>query len=298
MKSFKKIEPPTILKHSLFVFLCALCIYPLLLVLGISFSDELEIARNGFSIFPTKISTRAYEFLFTSADTVIRAYLLTIFVTIIGTILSTMMIAMFAYPLSRKDFGPRKVFNGAIVLTLLFSGGLIPWFIVCVNILHINDTILALILPYLMSPWYVVIMRTFFKSSIPDSIIESAKMDGAGELRIFFRIVIQLAAPGMATIALFNTIVYWNDYWINMTLINDPNLFNLQFLMYRVQANIQYLSANAGNLGTAAAEVARNLPSRSAQMAMTVIAIGPIVLAYPFFQRFFVQGITIGSLKE
>jgi len=141
-------------------------------------------------------------------------------------------------------------------------------------------------------------MRTFFKTSIPDSIIESAKLDGASELRIFFSIVIHLAAPGMATIALFSTIVYWNDYWINLTLINDPALQNLQFLMYRVQANIQYLSANAGNLGTAAAEVARNLPSRSAQMAMTVISIGPIILAYPFFQRYFVKGITIGSIKE
>jgi putative aldouronate transport system permease protein len=181
---------------------------------------------------------------------------------------------------------------------MLFSGGLIPWFMVCVNVLHINDTVLALILPYLMSPWYVVIMRTFFKSSIPDSIVESAKMDGAGELKIFFSIVIHLAAPGMATIALFNTITYWNDYWINMTLVNDPMLYNLQFLMMRVQMNIQYLSANAANLGAASAEIVRNLPSRSAQMAMTIITIGPIVLAYPFFQRFFVKGITIGSLKE
>jgi putative aldouronate transport system permease protein len=288
----------TKIKHFAFLLVCFLCLYPVALVLGVSLSDELEIAKHGFSVIPAQLSLRAYEFIFTSADSILRAYGLTIFVTFVGTILSTLIISLFAYPLSRKDFRHRKIFNRMIVLTLLFSGGLIPWFMVCVNVLHINDTVLALILPYLMSPWYVVIMRTFFKSSISDSLIESAKMDGAGEWRIFFSIVIHVAAPGMATIALFNTIVYWNDYWINMTLINDPNLQNLQYLMYRVQVNIQYLSANAGNLGTAAAEVARNLPSRSAQMAMTIISIGPIVLAYPFFQRFFVKGITVGSLKE
>jgi len=298
MSAIKSFDLPKTAKHLVYLLICGLCIYPLALVLGISFSDELEIAKSGFNIIPAKFSLRAYEFLFTSAESVMRAYGLTIFVTAVGTVLSTLFIALFAYPLSRKDFAERKFFNGMIVLTLLFSGGLIPWFIVCVNVLHINDTILALILPYLMNPWYVVIMRTFFKTSIPDSIIESAKLDGASELRIFFSIVIHLAAPGMATIALFSTIVYWNDYWINLTLINDPALQNLQFLMYRVQANIQYLSANAGNLGTAAAEVARNLPSRSAQMAMTVISIGPIILAYPFFQRYFVKGITIGSIKE
>ncbi len=298
MSTSKRIDLPTVAKHAAFLLICFLCLYPLALVLGISFSDELEIAKTGFSAIPAKFSTKAYEFLFTSADTVIRAYALTIFVTVVGTAVSTLIIAMFAYPLSRKDFRQRKFFNGTIILTMLFSGGLIPWFMVCVNVLHINDTIFALILPYLMSPWYVVIMRTFFKSSIPDSIIESAKMDGAGELRIFFSIVIHLAAPGMATIALFTTITYWNDYWINMTLVNDPMLYNLQFLMMRVQMNIQYLSANAANLGAASAEIVRNLPSRSAQMAMTIITIGPIVLAYPFFQRFFVKGITIGSLKE
>jgi putative aldouronate transport system permease protein len=298
MVARKRFDLTTIAKHTTFLVLCFLCLYPLALVLGISFSDELEIAKSGFSAIPVKFSTKAYEFLFTSADTVIRAYALTIFVTVVGTAVSTLIIAMFAYPLSRKDFRERKFFNGTIILTMLFSGGLIPWFMVCVNVLHINDTVLALILPYLMSPWYVVIMRTFFKSSIPDSIVESAKMDGAGELKIFFSIVIHLAAPGMATIALFNTITYWNDYWINMTLVNDPMLYNLQFLMMRVQMNIQYLSANAANLGAASAEIVRNLPSRSAQMAMTIITIGPIVLAYPFFQRFFVKGITIGSLKE
>jgi len=298
MVARKRFDLTTIAKHTTFLVLCCLCLYPLALVLGISFSDELEIAKSGFSAIPLKFSTKAYEFLFISADTVIRAYALTIFVTVVGTAVSTLIIAMFAYPLSRKDFRERKFFNGTIILTMLFSGGLIPWFMVCVNVLHINDTVLALILPYLMSPWYVVIMRTFFKSSIPDSIVESAKMDGAGELKIFFSIVIHLAAPGMATIALFNTITYWNDYWINMTLVNDPMLYNLQFLMMRVQMNIQYLSANAANLGAASAEIVRNLPSRSAQMAMTIITIGPIVLAYPFFQRFFVKGITIGSLKE
>jgi putative aldouronate transport system permease protein len=174
----------------------------------------------------------------------------------------------------------------------------VPWYVLCVNVLHLRNNVWALFLPYLMNAWYVLIMRTFYKTNVPDSIIESAKMDGAGEYTIFFRIVVHLAKPGLATIALFNTIVFWNDWWLPLMLVNDPQWFNLQFLMYRVQSNIQYLSSMAGNIQGVSADILKRLPSRSAQMAMCILSIGPIVMAYPFFQKYFVKGITIGSLKE
>ena len=181
---------------------------------------------------------------------------------------------------------------------MLFFGGLVPWYIVCVKLLGLRNNLWALFLPYLMNAWYVLIMRTFYKDNVSQSIIESAKMDGAGEYTIFFRIVIHLAKPGIATIALFHTICFWNDWWLPLMLVNNPKWYNLQYLMYRVQSNIQYLSSMAGNLSGVSSEILRALPSRTAQMAMCVLSIGPIVLAYPFFQKYIIKGITIGSLKE
>ena len=287
-----------IVVHVIFVLICFLCVYPLLLVLGISFSDETSIAIHGFSLIPPKTSNDAYRFVLRESNALVRAYLITIVVTVVGTLVATLTVALYAYPLSRKDFKYRRFFAFVAFFTMLFSGGLVPWYMVCVNVLKLRNNIWALILPYTMNAWYVLIMRTFYKTNVPDSIIESAKMDGAGEYTIFFRIIIHLAKPGIATIALFNTIVYWNDWWLPLMLVNDPAWFNLQYLMYRVQVNIQYLSSMAGSLSGVSADILRRLPSRTAQMAMCILSIGPIVFAYPFFQKYFVKGITIGSLKE
>lgn len=284
--------------HLIFILVCFLCLYPLALVIGISFSDETSIAIDGFHLIPRVFSTNAYRFVLKEGSAILRAYGVTILVTVLGTLASTLCIALYAYPLSRPDFRWRKQFSAFVFFTMLFSGGLVPWYIVCVRFLHLRNNLWALFLPYLMNAWYVLIMRTFYKDNVPQSIIESAKMDGAGEYTIFFRIVIHLAKPGIATIALFNTICFWNDWWLPLMLVNDPEWFNLQYLMYRVQINIQYLSSMAGNLSGVSAEILRTLPSRTAQMAMCVLSIGPIVLAYPFFQKYIVKGITIGSLKE
>ncbi len=286
-----------VLTHVVFVVVCIICLYPLALVIGISFSDESAIAIHGFKLLPTKSSLVAYDFVLKQSDAIARAYVITIIVTVLGTVLSTLVIALYAYPLSRKDFAQRKFFSFIAFFTMLFSGGLVPWYMVCVFVLHLRNNLWALFLPYTMNAWYVLIMRTFYKTNVPDSIIESARIDGAGEYTIFFRIIVSLAKPGLATIALFNTIVFWNDWWLPLMLVNDPAWFNLQYLMYRVQVNIQYLSSMAGNTNVAG-EILRRLPSRTAQMAMCVLSIGPIVLAYPFFQKYFVKGITIGSLKE
>lgn len=287
-----------IVTHLLFIIIVILCLYPLALVIGISFTEETTLAIHGFKLVPLKTSLNAYTFVLKESDAILRAYGVTLLVTVMGTLASTLVIALYAYALSRKDFRGRKFFSFIAFFTLLFSGGLVPWYMLCVNVLHLRNNIWALFLPYLMNAWYVLIMRTFYKTNVPDSIIESAKMDGAGEYTIFFRIVIHLAKPGLATIALFNTIVFWNDWWLPLMLVNDPKWFNLQFLMYRVQSNIQYLSSMAGNIQGATADILKRLPSRSAQMAMCILSIGPIVMAYPFFQKYFVKGITIGSLKE
>jgi putative aldouronate transport system permease protein len=275
-----------------------MCVYPLLLVLGISFSEETSLAIRGFRLIPAKTSLDAYTFVLkTGGDAVIRAYVITILATASGAFFGTLTVALYAYALSRKDFRGRKFFSFFVFFTMLFNAGLAPWYIVCMNV-GLRNTFFALFVPYLMNGWHVLILRTFFKTNISDSIVESAKMDGAGEYTIFFRIIIHVAKPGLATIALFTTIWLWNDWWLPAILVTDPKWYNIQYLMYRVQSNIQYLSSMAGSLSGVSAEILRRLPSWSAQMAMAVLSIGPIVFAYPFFQRYFVKGITLGSLKE
>ena len=291
----KIVRPGQVVSHIIFVIITIICVYPLILVFAISFSDEQSIAVNGFRLIPQQLSLNAYSYMLYDSSTLVRAYFLTIIVTVVGTLASTLVIALYAYPLSRKDFRQKKGFSFFVFFTLLFSGGLVPWFVVC-KAIGLSNNLWALFVPYLMNAWYVLIMRVFFKTNVPDSIIESAKIDGAGEYTIFFRIIIYLAMPGLATIALFNAVGFWNDWWLPLMLVTKPEWYNLQYLMYRVQTNITYLSTTTagGHMG----EILAHLPSRTAQMAMCVLTIGPIILAYPFFQRFFVKGITLGSLKE
>ncbi|HET6486555.1 MAG TPA: carbohydrate ABC transporter permease [Spirochaetia bacterium] len=280
-----------------FAIYSALCIAPLLLVVAVSFTDEKTVYREGYKYIPSKLSLAAYKFVFTNVDQVMHAYGVTILVTVVGTLASLLFTAMLAYVLSRKDFRYRKALAFYVFFTILFSGGFVPWYVICVRVLHIKDTLWALILPYLINGWYVIILRTFFASNIPDEILESARIDGAGELRTFFQIVTPLAIPGLATIGLFNVLTYWNDWWLPLTLINNDRLYNLQYLMYKVELDIQYLKMARQSMGALALKELMSIPSETSRMAMAVIAIGPIVLAYPFFQRYFVRGLTIGALK-
>lgn len=180
---------------------------------------------------------------------------------------------------------------------MLFNGGLVPWYIVCVMFLHLKNTILALILPYLVNAWYVILMRTFYLSSISDAILESAKIDGASETRIFFQIVTPLSLPGLATIGLFSTLTYWNDWWLPLMLITDEKLVNLQYLMYKIQSSVNFLIVAAGRIGNRSGVILQNIPSETTRMAICILVIGPIVLAYPFFQKYFVRGLMVGALK-
>jgi putative aldouronate transport system permease protein len=291
-------KPANAVLNFAFIIYSLLCIIPLFLVLAVSFSDEISIAKDGYKFIPEKFSTAAYHYLFLNSKAIITAYGVTIFATVVGSVLSIVVIALYAYPLSRKDFKYRNLFTFIVFFTMLFSGGLVPWYLVCTRILHIQDTIWALIIPYLMNGWYVLIMRTFFSTTIPDSIIEAAKIDGAGEFRIFAVIVIPLAKPVIATIALFNTIFYWNDWWLPLMLLKTKdNLANLQFTMYKITTNIQYLTQIAPNAAAQSGNTVAMMPSETARMAMCVLAVGPIIIAYPFFQKYFVKGLTIGGVK-
>jgi len=297
LRDCTKINRTADIALNILMILCTIaCVLPLLIVFSASITDEKAVTMYGYSLFPRNLSLEAYKYIFKDIMVILRAYGVTVFVTVVGSALSLVIIALYAYPISRKDFKYRNVFTFIAFLTMLFNGGLVPWYMVYVNVLHIDDTIMALILPYLMTPLYVLIMRTFFITTIPDGIIEAARIDGAGELQTFVWIVLPLAKPVLATIGLFNLLTYWNDWYAPLLFINNEKLFNLQYLMYRVDKAIIYLSNNAGSINNAT-QIMANLPTQTARMAMAVVAIGPIILAYPFFQKYFVEGLTIGSIK-
>lgn len=298
MKSHSKTG--TIIINAVFLLYALACIIPLLLVFSISFSDETSILANGYKLFPEVFSVKAYEVLFRDFDQILYSYGISIFVTVVGTIGGVALTAFYAYPLSRRDLPYRNGFAFFIFFTMLFGGGLVPWYLVYVNILDLKNTVWVLIIPLLMSPFFVLVMRTFFSNSIPTSILESARIDGAGELRIFASIVLPLSLPVLATVALFSTLNYWNDWYLSMIFISDNKTISLQYLMYRTLLDIQFLTSNsniASQISSAGGASVLDLPNKTLQMAMAVVGIGPIVLAYPFFQRYFVKGLTVGAVK-
>lgn len=297
LSKVKKFNKENFFLTILFILLSACILYPILLVIGISFSSENSLVTDGYRLIPKEFSLAAYEYIWESKETVLRAYGITIFVTVFGAICSVLVVSMYAYPLSRKDLKHRKKFAFIVLFTMLFHGGMVPWYIVCTQVLHIQNTIWALILPYIVDAWNVLIMRTFFMTTIPAALIEAAKIEGAGEIKIFFKVVLPLSLPGLATIGLFSTLKYWNDWYLPLMLTTRPALQNLQFLLQSMIANIQMLSQNSQYMGGASEQLA-NMPIEGARMALCVISIGPIVLAYPLLQRYFISGLTVGAVKE
>ncbi len=277
----------------IFFITAIMCVYPLLLVLAVSFTDETQIAMAGYTIFPEKISFAAYAFIAKNMLAITRAYGITIIVTLVGSLLGLLIMALYAYPLSRDDFKYKGFFNFIAVVTMMFSGGLVPIYMVYVRVLGLKDNILALILTGLFSAYYVMIIRTFYRQNVSKSLIEAAQIDGAGEFKIFFQIVLPLAKPALATVLMFSMLVYWNDWYSPLLYITKMELYNLQYLMYQVQAKIANLTRIANS-----AEAVKDIPSEAARMAMAIVAIGPIILCYPFFQRYFEKGITLGGVKE
>lgn len=279
-------------------FLSLMCVAPLLLIIGISFTDEKTLILHGYNLIPRKFSTYAYQFIFETGKQILRSYGVTIFVTVVGTILSVLTISMFAYVLSRNDFKFRGFFSFLIFFTMLFNGGLVSTYLIVVNVLHLKDTIWVMILPYMVNAWWVLILRTYISSNIPVSLIESAKIDGAGEFPIFFRIVFPLALPGIITIALFCTLQYWNDWWLALLYINNPDLAPLSYLLYKIQTAMQYLLQNSSSMsGGYATDILSRMPTESARMAMVVVGVGPVIVLFPFFQKYLIKGLTVGAIK-
>ena len=292
----KKITISKVVIHLIFILLSLTCLIPLLLVLSISFTDEQSIVMNGYHMFPQVFSVSAYNYVFTGASSVLNAYGVTIFVTVVGTFFHLLVTSMLAYALTREEVTWRNKISLLIYLPILFNGGMIPTYITMTRTLHLKNTIWVLVVIYLFSAMNVIIMRNFF-SSIPNSLIESARIDGSGEIRTFFSIVVPLSTPSFATIGLFVAIAYWNDWMTCSLYIETSKLYTLQYLLQSLMSNIAYLIANAGNASQSMEEALKNLPSESARMATCVLSIGPIILLYPLLQKYFEKGLTIGAVK-
>lgn len=284
------------LLNILFIIFTLVCILPIVFVIIISFTNEQELLVSGYTFFPKEISFDAYTYVVAAGDVIWRAYGVSIFVTIVGTILSLLIICMYAYPLSRSSFRYKTQFAFLAYFTMIFGGGLVPWYIVYTTVVPIKNSIWIMIIPYLMNAWYVIIMRTFYKTTVHESIIESAKIDGAGEFRTFFVVVLPLCRAGLATIGLFCTLNYWNDWYLPLVFVNDAKLYNIQYFMYQTLQTIQFLATSSTSFSNAGLAM-QSLPSEGARMAIAVLSIGPIILAYPFFQRYFVKGLTVGAVK-
>jgi putative aldouronate transport system permease protein len=259
-----------------------------------SFTDEATLGKNGYSLFPEKFSLETYTYIFRSADTIFTGYGMTILVTLIGTTLNILMTVLFAYPLSRRDLPGRRALSFFLFFTMLFNGGLVPTYMMYANTFHINNTIWALIVPnLLMNAFYVIMMRSFFTASIPESLIEAAKLDGASETRVLWKIVIPLSNPMMVTLILMVGLTYWND-WVNgLYYVSDQRLYTIQLILNNMISNINFLSQNASLFGTTALK----LPTIGIRMGIAVIAVLPVMIIYPFLQKYFVKGIVIGGVK-
>lgn len=287
-----------VLFNTILTVLSLLSVIPFLFVIIISLTDEESLAMNGYRFIPEKWSFYAYEYIVSAGENIIRSYGVTILVTVTGTLLGLLLTGTYAYALSRKTYAFRSFFTKVITIPMLFSGGMIANYLIVTKVLMLKNTIWALILPLCLNSYNIIVLRTFFKTSIPDSVVESAKIDGASEWHLFFRIVIPMALPGLATIGLFLTLGYWNDWFNAMMYMDDKTWIPLQYLLIQIESSIDWLASNKSMMGVDGIQAAANLPKETIKMAIVVISTLPIIFAYPFFQRYFVNGLTIGAVKE
>lgn len=290
----KKKNPGRFFIHILLILIAVICIIPFIAVVSISLSDEVEIAKHGYSLLPRGFSLSAYEFILRNPMKILRSYLVTILVCVIGTVLSLFIMSLCAYPLSRHDFKYRNKVSFIVFFTMLFNGGLVPTFIWVSKYLNLGNTFWVLFLPVIVSPWYLLLMRTFFQT-IPYEIVESATIDGATETQVYLHLILPLAKPALATVGLFTILGFWNDWFRGLLYIEDSNLVTLQYMLYRMMGNITELQ-NAMTAGMMNIDLS-TLPNESARMAMCVLAAGPMIFVFPFFQKYFVKGLTVGSVK-
>lgn len=280
-----------IIAYTIILLLSIFCIFPLVMIVSGSFTENDTLLREGYRLWPSVFSTASYRELFKNPEGILTAYMTTILCTVIGTALGLLLITMTAYVLHRKDFKYRNVFSFLIYFTTIFGGGMVPWYIMLSKYLHMNNTYVARVFPLLMSSFLIILMRTFITSSCPVEIIESAKIDSAGDFRIFYNIVLPIIGPGLATVGLFLALAYWNEWYITSLFITKRSMYSLQYYLYDLLNSAKF----AQEMGIASG--AKKLPSESIKMAMVVVVTGPMILLYPFVQKYFVTGIAIGSVK-
>jgi len=279
--------------HAVLLLLTLLFLLPLWVVISASFTDETTLTKAGYGLWPAQFSVAAYDFILQNPTQIVNAYGVTMLVTVIGTVASLFVNSLTAYVLARVDFTWRRPFSFFIFFTMLFNGGLVPSYILITQYLRLRDTLWVLILPMLVAPWYIFLLRTYF-STLGKEFIESARLDGANEWQIYSRIVMPLSTPALATIALFTILGYWNDWWLALLYINDAALYPLQYLLFAILRNAEFLTTNTNSsamLGSV------QVPLQTVRMAMAVIAIGPVAVAFVSLQRYFVRGLTIGGIK-
>lgn len=267
------------------------CLFPLILIVSGSFTENTVLMRQGYKLWPSEFSLSAYQQLFLYPEGILAAYGNTIVVTIVGTLTGLWIISMTGYVLQRKDFRYRNRISFLIYFTTIFGGGLVPWYIMLSKYLHMTNTYMARIFPLLMTPFLIILMRTFISTSVPGEVIESAKIDGAGDFRIYSRVVLPIIGPGLATVGLFLALGYWNDWYLTSLFITKKSMYSLQYYLYDMLNSARF----AQEMGIYMGDV--QLPTESIKMAMVVIVTGPIIFLYPFVQRYFVTGITVGSVK-
>lgn len=269
------------------------CVLPFIMILSGSFSDNRTILVEGYSLLPQDFTVEAYKTVFKAPQDIIQAYKMTFYYTIVGTGLGLLMITLTAYVISRSEFKYRNNVSFLIYFTSIFGGGMIPWYLMYANVLGLKGSTFAIWFPALMSPFLVILMRTYVTGSVPDAITESAKIDGAGHVTIFTKIVLPVLGPGLATVGLFLALGYWNDWYRSSMFSTDSSTWELQFYLYdmlNASTAMQQMAQNS-SLST------KDLPTESVKLAMSVVATGPVLLFYPFVQKYFVSGITVGAVK-
>ena len=286
-----------VILNIIFLIMSLTCIIPVLLVVAISFSAEQSITEYGYRFIPKIFSLEGYTFLANQSKMILRALGISLFVTIVGTVLGVMLTTLMGYVLSRPNYKLNGFLTMVVFIPMVFNGGLVSTYFVVSQLLGLKNSVWVLILPLAVSSFNVIICRTFFKTTVPESLIESAKMDGASQLTIFSRIVLPISLPVLATIGLFLTFAYWNYWYQSMLYIDESKLLSLQALLNNIMANIQALASNAATLGVSSAEMIANMPKEAARMAIVVIIVLPIACAYPFFQKYFISGLTVGAVK-
>ena len=296
MLRFNRVSPVTnALYSALFILIAAICVLPVIFVIIISFTAEKSIGVYGYSFFPKEFSVSSYQYVWNMRGLVGRSILNSVGITVFGTCLGVVLTATMGYTLSRRSYKFRNFFTWFIFIPMLFRGGTLASYVVNTQVMHLKDTYWALILPICCSTFNIIIMRTFFTTTVPDEMIESGKIDGASQLRIFAQLVLPICLPAIATIALFLTFAYWNE-WFNASIYlstSRSDLFPLQFVLVSIEQKIQFLINNGNVMGADA----QDLPSETMRMAIVVIAVVPIMFSYPFFQKYYISGLTVGAVK-